>query len=317
MSRTILTRLLQAVPVALGVSFITFILLNLLPGDTAEIIVGPGSTRQELNLVRSELGLNQPLIDRYLHWLGAALTGNLGRSIISGQSVTSMLSQRLPVTLELVIGAFALALLIAIPCAVLAANHPHGLVDRLVSTVSILGLSLPGFVSGVLLILVFSVTLHLLPSEGFVPITTRLGTNLRSMVLPVVTMSFALFGIYAQMLRASMQQQLRSEEYVVTATAKGISRARLLVAHVLRNSLVPLVSVIGVNFGTVIGATVLLESVFGLPGIGQLLVNSISSKDVTAVEGIVLVLATIVILVNLLTDILYLFLDPRVRHGRN
>lgn len=308
-------RFLQLVPVVLGVSIITFLLLNLLPGNVAVAILGPDATSQGLAQLRHQLGLNHALPVRYWHWLTQALSGNLGQSLTTHESVASLLGQRVPVTLELIILAILIALFLAIPFAVLAAWRPGGIFDRVSGLVSMLGLSLPNFVVGIVLILVLAVHARVLPATGFQPLSTGLGSNLRTVIIPALSMSFLLFATYMRMLRADMLEQMDSEDYVVTAEAKGVPTGGILVRHVLRNSLFGLLTVVAVNFGTLVGASVIIETLFGLPGVGQLLISSIYNRDVTVVQGIVLVMAVVVVLMNLLADVLYAVLDPRVRHG--
>lgn len=309
-------RFLQFIPVVFGVTFITFLLLNLLPGDTAVAILGTNANPQSIATLDRQLHLNDPLFVRYWHWFTGAISGNLGDSLITHQPVGTVLAQHVPVTLELLIFAFLIALILAVPLAVLAARRPKQLMDRLSATAAMLGLAVPNFVLGLVLILVFAQHFHLFPATGYNAITDGIGPNLRSLFLPALTISVVLFATYTRMLRADMLQQITHEEYVVTARAKGVSERRLLIRHVLRNSLFSLITVIGVNFGTLIGATVIVEDIFALPGIGSLLVSSVYNRDVTVVQGIVVILAVIAVVVNLITDLLYVALDPRVRYGR-
>jgi len=308
-------RFLQFLPVVIGVTFITFLLLNLLPGDTAVAILGTSATPASIALLRRQLGLNEPLLVRYWHWLTHALSGNLGHSLITQQPVTTVLAQRVPVTLELLILAFLIALVFAVPVAVLAARQPKGIIDRLSATAAMFGLAIPNFVLGLVLILLFAQHFHFFPATGFSALGSGLGPNLRSLLLPALTISFALFAAYSRMLRADMMQQLAQEEYVITARAKGVGEPRILIRHVLRNSLFSLITIVGVNFGTLIGATVIVESIFALPGIGSLLVSAVYNRDVTVTQGVVVILAVVTVTVNLVTDLLYLVLDPRVRYG--
>jgi peptide/nickel transport system permease protein len=316
MGRLIAKRVLQFIPVTLGVSFLTFAMLNLLPGDTAEAILGTDVTPQALARLRRELDLNAPFFERYVTWLRDLLSGHLGSSLITDQPVATVIAQRLPVTLELIILAMLIALLISIPVAAFAAFRLGGIFDRLSRVWSMIGLSVPSFILGVVLILIFTIEVHWFPSTGFKPLSAGLWANLRTMILPAVTLGTVLFATYTRILRADMAEQLVNEDYVQTARAKGVSEGRLLLLHVLRNSLFGLITVVGVNMGTLIGGTVIIESVFALPGIGQDLVLSITSRDVTVVQGIVLLFAIAVIVSNLLADILYTVADPRVRYGR-
>jgi peptide/nickel transport system permease protein len=310
-------RLLMAIPVLLGVSFITFSLMNLLPGDAATAMAGESASKAQLQAMRVRLHLNLPFFDRYIHWLGSALTGQLGTSFASGTSVTSIIGGRLPVTAELVVGAVILSLIFSIPVALLAARHPRAVVDRLNIFVSMFGYSVPNFVLALLLILVFAVHLHLAPAIGFVPIATSLWGNLHSMVLPCCALGFAHFCGYTRLLRADLIDQLRGRDYILTARSKGLSESRVLIFHALRNALSNLITVIGINLGAAIGGTVILETIFALPGMGAELISSIASRDVPVVEGIVVVIACAVVLTNLVVDLLYALLDPRIRYGRS
>jgi peptide/nickel transport system permease protein len=314
--RVVGKRLLQSIPVLGGVTLITFMLLNVLPGNAALAILGQQATAASQAALEKQLGLNQPLAERYFTWLGHVFQGRLGDSLTTGQSVLTELSQRAPVTVELLILGILIALVTAIPIAVLAAGRPGGVVDRLSAMVAMAALSIPTLILGILLILILSVKFKVFPATGFVPLSGGLGPNLRSMFLPALTISGVLFATYTRLLRADMAEQIATEDYVAVARSKGISKALILTRHVLRNSLFGLITVVGVNFGTLLGGTVIVESVFALPGIGQLLVASINSRDANSVQGVVLILAVAVVLVNLLTDVLYALLDPRVHYGR-
>lgn len=316
MRRLIGKRVLQFIPVLFGVSFLAFLLLNIEPGDTAQQILGENATPQALALLRKQLHLNEPTLQRYFNWLGGLLHGHLGTSLITNQPVAKVIEQRLPVTEEVIILALLIAIVFAIPLATIAAFKMEGGFDRVIRWVSMLGIATPGFVLGIVLILIFTVKLHWFPSTGFVPLSQGLWANLRTMILPAVTLSALLFGTYTRVLRADMAEQLINEDYVQTARAKGVSEARILIRHVLRNSLFGLVTVIGVNMGTLIAGTVIVESIFALPGLGQDLVSSVTNRDVTVVQGMVVLIGVVVVLSNLVADVLYTVIDPRVRHGR-
>jgi peptide/nickel transport system permease protein len=316
LGRVVGKRLLQSIPVLGGVTLITFMILNVLPGNAALAILGQQATAQSQAALEQQLGLNQPLVERYFTWLGHVLQGQLGNSLITRQSVLTELNQRVPVTLELLILGMLIALVVAIPIAVLAAGRPGGIVDRLSAITAMAALSIPTLILGLVFILLLAVKFKIFPATGFIPLSQGLGQNLRSMFLPALTISGVLFATYTRLLRADMAEQIATEDYVTVARAKGISKGLILTRHVLRNSLFGLITVVGVNFGTLLGGTVIVESVFALPGIGQLLVLSINSRDANTVQGIVLLLAVAVVLVNLLTDVLYALLDPRVHYGR-
>jgi peptide/nickel transport system permease protein len=309
-------RLLTVIPVLWGVTFLTFVVMNLLPGDAAQELLGAQATPAEIHQLEVTLHLNEPFWVRYGRWFGAVLQGHLGTSLTSGQPVTTILGQRLPVTFELVVYGFLISVVLAVPVAALAARKPNGLADRLSMMVSMAGLSIAPYVLGLVLVFIFAVKLGLFPAIGFVPVSQSLGGNIRSLTLPAFAIGFPLACFYTRLLRADIIDQMQGEDYIVTAWAKGISPWRVLVRHALRNSLFGLLTVIGLNLGTLIGATVIVERIFSLPGMGQELLESINNRDVVVVEGAVLVFASVVVLVNLLTDLLYAALDPRIRYGR-
>ena len=309
-------RLLSAIPVLWGVTFLTFVVMNVLPGDTAQELLGANATPAELQTLRLKLHLNEPFWVRYWHWLSGAAQGHLGDSLVSGQPVTSILGQRLPVTFELVIYTFCLSVLIAVPVAAAAAYRPGGLVDRLSMMLSMAGLSIAPYVLALLLVLIFAVNLRVLPAIGFVPLSQSVVGNIKSLTLPALSIGLPLACFYIRLLRADIVEQMQSEDYVVTARAKGVAPWQVLIRHALRNSMFGFLTVLGLNLGTLIGALVIIEPIFSLPGIGQVLLQSISDRDVVVVEAIVLVFALIVVLANLLTDLLYAVLDPRIRYGR-
>lgn len=309
-------RLLSAIPVLWLVSFITFVVMNMLPNDTAAVLLGNGATPGQVKALSAKLHLNESFWARYWHWLASALHGNLGTSLQSGQAITTVLAQRLPVTFELVAYAFVASLVIAVPLAVLAALRPRGLFDRITLLLSALALSFAPYVLALVLLLVFAVHLNWFPVSGWVPLTENVGQNLRALTLPAFSLGLWLVAFYVRLLRADLVEQMQSEDYVATAKSKGLSVRRVLITHALKNALFPLITVVGLNFARVIEGTVVIETVFSLPGIGQELIQSIQVKDVPIVEGIVLVMGIVVVLANLLTDLLYGLLDPRIRYGR-
>jgi peptide/nickel transport system permease protein len=305
-------RLLIAIPVLWGVTLLTFIVENALPGDAAEALLGANATPAEIKALSIKLHLNEPLLVRYWHWLWAALHGNLGYSLYSGQSVGSIIAQRLPVTIDLVVYALVLTLVISIPLALLCARKPGGVIDRVILALCMAGLSIAPIVLALLLLQVFSTYLHnLLPA-----LASGNGNDLRDLTMPALTLALPLAAFYIRFLRADLIEQMESEDYTVTALAKGLSRWRVLTRHALRNSFSGLLTVIGLNLATLIGVTVIAESIFGLAGVGNELLQAIQHRDVPLLEGIVLVFAGFVVIVNLATDLLYGVIDPRIRHGR-
>ncbi|HEY2505578.1 MAG TPA: ABC transporter permease [Streptosporangiaceae bacterium] len=315
--RVIGRRLLSAIPVLWGVTFLSYFILNALPGDAASALLGINATPAEVRAFSIKLGLNEPVWVRYGHWLGSALTGNLGTSAASPQSVASILGQRLPVTLELVVYALIIAFVVAVPLGVLCARWPSGVVDKLTAALSIASLSIAPYVLALVLVILFAVDLSVFPAIGFTPLTQSLAGNLRSTTLPSIVLALPLIGFYARFLRGDLVQQMQSEDYIVTARAKGVSEWRVLTRHALRNSFIGILTVIGLNLATLVGVTVIIESIFSLPGIGYELLNAISNRNIPVVEGIVLVFGVIVVLANLATDLLYGVLDPRIRRVRS
>jgi peptide/nickel transport system permease protein len=314
-TRFVLARLAAAVPLLLVVSILSFWLIQVLPGNTAQLLLGTDATEEQIAILESELRLDRPAWERYREWLGAALKGDLGRSLTSGQAIGALLLERLPVTLELVACALALALLFAVPTALLAARYPNSVIDRLTAVVSMAGLSMASYVLALLLVLIFAVKLALLPSLGFTPLAEDPWRNLRSLTLPAVALAIPLFSIYTRFLRSDLVEQLQNEDYIVAAAAKGAGPWRILVNHALRNSVLGLVAVVGTNIGPLVGGTVIMEQLFGLPGLGRLLLQSIHLRDVTIVQAAVLLLACITVCANLAADLLQAMLDPRIRHA--
>jgi peptide/nickel transport system permease protein len=315
-------RLLQAIPVVLGVTFFTFVVLNLLPGGTAATLLGQNATPALVHELTIRLGLDHPFFVRYFHWLGSALTGNFGTSLTTdsgggsgGVTVASIIAQRLPVTAEVGGFAFVLALVFAVPVAVLAARRPKGVIDRLSVLVSMIGFSCPQFIFALLMILIFAVHLGLVPVLGFTPISAGLWSNLHSIILPSATLGFGIFCGYARLLRADLVDQMNQEDYIITARAKGVGPYRILIIHALRNSMFGLITVVALNMGTLVGGAVIIEQIFGLPGMGQELLQAINNRDITTVQAIVTILAVSVVLANMVADILYAVLDPRIKYA--
>jgi peptide/nickel transport system permease protein len=313
--RFILRRLLAAIPVLWGVTFLSFLVMNALPGDAAQELLGAQATPAEIHQLSIKLGLYKPFLTRYGDWLHGLVTGHLGHSLSSGQSVTSILGSDLPITFELILYAFVLSLVVAVPCAIASARRPGGLFDRISMVLSMSGLSIAPYVLALLLVYVFAVKLNVLPAIGWTPPDQGIGQNIRSLTLPALSIALPLMCFYTRLLRADLIEQLQGEDYVVTARAKGAGPWAVLLRHALRNSVFGLITVVGLNLGTLLGVTVIIEDIFGLPGIGHELLSAISNRDVPVVEGAVLVFAVVVVLANLLADMLYSALDPRVRYG--
>jgi peptide/nickel transport system permease protein len=304
-------RILQTIPVLLGITIITFFLLRLIPGDPARQILGQHYTPKAGAELRQQLGLDEPLWDQYGLFMRRLAHGDLGDSINYQQPARTVIFQRLPATLFLVAYAAILAALISIPVGVLSALRKDGVFDQVARVSFLVAFAMPSFWLGIIFILIFAVHLHLFPVNGYGDGFTE---HLRYLFLPAFTISLAFSTILVRTLRASTLQAL-STDYVDTARIKGISRGAVLRRHVLRNSIISLVVVFGINLAFLISGTVLIENVFGIPGIGRLLVDSVSTRDYTVVQGTTLVLAFIVVMVNVLTDVVHAALDPRVSAG--
>lgn len=312
--RTVVSRLTYLILVLLAVTLLTFLLLKLLPGDPAINILGPSATPAAVAQIHHHLGLDKPLPVQYLNWLGNAVRGNLGKAYQNNQTTVSALRQRLPVTIELLIISQLLALVISIPVAIYAAYRPNGWFDRVSTTTAFGLLSIPDFIVGVLLVLIFAVRLHWFPATGYTPISQNLQQNLKSMVLPSITLAVGELAAFVRLLRTDMIATLQ-EDYITMAKSKGMSDRHILLRHAFRPSSFSLVTVLGLNLGRLIGGTFIVETIFALPGIGDLAIRSIYSRDYLVVQGVVLVIAVGYVLANAAVDLLYTVLDPRIRHA--
>jgi peptide/nickel transport system permease protein len=309
-------RLLTAIPVLLGVTFLTFVVMNLIPGNPARLILGINATPGQIEQTDIKLGLNHPFWDRYWLWLDGLLHGNLGVAYSNQQSVNTDLAQHLPTTCWLLLYTLVVSLGLGIIVAVLAARKPNGIADRISLAVSMLGLSIAPYVLALVLIYVFAVKVQWFPA-----ISNSLGSNplqaIRALTLPAASIGFPLFAVYSRLLRADIVEQMQREDYIVTAKAKGVAPWRVLIVHATRNSMFTLITLVALNLGTLIGAVAIIEPIFSLPGIGAELINAIQINDLPLVEGIVVVFALVTVAGNLLADLMYAVLDPRIRYGRS
>jgi peptide/nickel transport system permease protein len=310
-------RLLTAVPILLGVSILTFGVIELIPGNAAQQLLGPEATPEQVQQMEEQLGLNRPPVERYLEWLGAAVRGDLGNSLVSGQPVTDVLGSRLAVSGEIVGLAFLASLGLAIPLALLAARRPNRFVDRASMVISTTGLSMANYVFALMLVLLFAVKLGWFPAIGYVPLSESVSGNLHSVALPAFAIAFPLFCFYTRFLRSDLVDQMQSEDYIMTARAKGVGPWQVMLRHAFRNSAFGLITIVGLNLSALIGATVIIEQIFSLPGIGQLLLQAINTRDFVVVQACVIVFAVITVLASLATDVFYAVLDPRIRYGDN
>jgi peptide/nickel transport system permease protein len=307
MSTYFRTRLALAVPVLLGVSIAVFGMMRLLPGDPAQIMLAEsGASAAQVASLRRELGLDDPLALQYWRFISGAVQGDLGRSIQSNRPVTREIAAQLPSTIELTLAAMAVAVAVGITLGLLAATRHNGPLDYGAMTVALAGVSMPSFWLGILLILFFSLRLGWFPATG--------QGGLERLALPALTLGFGASAIIARLVRSSVLEVLR-HEYVTTARAKGLAPRAVLLRHALKNALIPVVTIVGLQFGALLAGTVVIETVFSRPGVGRMVVNAILVKDFPVVQGAILIIATTYVLANLLVDLAYAWLDPRVRYG--
>ena len=307
-------RLFYLLPVLIAVSLLTFSIASLLPGDLAYTILGDQAPPENVAALRRDMGLDQPIWWRYLSWLGNVMQGDFGRSFRTGQTVLQAVSERLPVSIELMLLAQVGALAIGVPLAIVCAARSGGPLDRFMTGSAFGMLSVPTFLSAILLIYLFAVELRWLPATGYVPFAEDPLANLRFFVLPSLTLALAEWPGIMRVLRSDMIATLQ-EDYIALAKAKGLTPARILFVHALKPSSLTLVTITGINIGRLIGGAVIVETVFALPGIGRLLIGAILTRDLIILQGVVLLVGAGFVLMNFVVDLLYAVLDPRIRHG--
>lgn len=312
MSKFLLRRLLAAIPVLFLVSLMSFGVIWLVPGDPAASFLDASASPEQIARLREQLGLNLPLWEQMLQWYGRVLTGDLGHSILLNRSVAAALIERLPVTLSLAALALVLAATLGVAAGIYAAMHRGAKADRAVMSVSLLGLSVPDFWLGLVLIVVFAVGLGWLPSGGFVPLTADPWGWAKTMVLPALTLALVQTGFIARMTRSAMLDVLH-QDYIRTADAKGLRHGFVVLRHGLPNALLPILTVLGIIAGSLLGGAVVVEQVFSVPGVGRLMIGAIMSRDFPVIQGGLLFLAAIYVFINLVVDLLYAAVDPRVR----
>ncbi len=310
----VIGRLIGAVPILLLVSLITFGIIHLIPGDPAAVMAGLSATPAEIEQLRQDLGLNQPLMGQLIHWYGGLLHGNLGRSLLLGQDVLDAVLQRLPITLALSLYGLVLTLLIGVVGGIVAALRHNTVVDSVAMVVAMLGISMPSFFFGPLLVLLFAVKLGWLPSGGYVPFTTSPLGWLGAATLPAVSLALLQVGLLARITRSTMLEVLR-QDYVRTARAKGLSSWSVVGKHALANAMIPIITVVGIAVSLLVSGSVVIETIFSVPGIGQLLTQAVLNRDYPLVQGGLLLLTTLLVVVNIGVDVMYAALDPRVRLG--
>ncbi len=309
----ILRRLVATIPVMGVVAIAVFALLHLTPGDPAVIIAGDYATSEDIARIRAKLGLDRPFLTQVGIWLGQIVRGDLGTSIFSGLPVSTLMGQRAEATIALTLFALLISVCVGVPLGVIAAWKEGSWIDRVVMIAAVSGFSMPVFWLGFLLVYVFAISFSWLPVQGYVSFKTGLAPFLRHLILPALTLSVVYLALIARMTRASMLGVLK-EDYVRTAFAKGLAPRRVLIRHALKNASLPVVTIIGIGFALLIGGAVVTESVFALPGLGRLTVDAIIRRDYPVIQGVVLVVSGVYVLINLVIDVLYVVLDPRIRY---
>lgn len=310
----ILQRILAAIPVMGFVALFVFLLLRLTPGDPAAIIAGDTATPAQLEAIRDSLGLNDPFFVQFFNWIGQLLQGDFGTSILSGQPVIDLIAARMEPTISLALTTIILSVIIAVPLGVIAAWKHGTMIDRFVMLLSVLGFSVPVFVIGYLMISLFSMQLGWFPVQGFRAIGDGVGQFLHRIALPTFTLTLLYIALIARITRTSMLEIL-GDDYIRTARAKGLPESRVLMRHALRNCSVPIITVIGIGFALIISGVVVTESVFNLPGLGRLTVDAVLARDYPVIQAVILLASLIYVVINLMIDIAYVLLDPRIRYA--
>jgi peptide/nickel transport system permease protein len=306
MTQYLIRRLIQVIPITFGILTLIFSLIHMIPGDPAVQIAGENARPEDVTRVRTSLGLDKPLWEQYVTYLTRLAHGDLGTSFRTQQSVSREIAQRYPATIQLALGAMFIALLVAFPLGIISAIYRNSWIDNVARFFALVGVSMPSFWFGPLLIIAFSI--HL----GWFPVSGR-EEGLRSIVLPSMTMGLALAAILTRMIRVSLAEEL-NQLYVTTALAKGVARWKAIFVHGLRNALIPVITVVGLQFGSLLTGAIITEQIFSWPGLGRLLISSITSRDYPQVQASILVIALTYILINLITDVVYAFVDPRIQY---
>ena len=310
----IIRRVLGLIPVLILVAVVSFLLIHIIPGDPAAVMLGTDATPQEVEKLREDLGLNEPLHVQFYRWISRVLRGDLGDSFFMGRPVTVALLERLPATILLAVAALFFAVLIGVPAGIIAAIKQNSIIDQLVMITALIGVSLPSFWIGLNLILIFSVNLRWLPSGGYVPLTENFIDGLRCLLMPAFALGFMQAALIARMTRSSMLEVLR-QDYIRTARSKGLAEQVVVGLHALKNAMIPILTVIGTAFGVLLGGAVIVETVFAYPGIGRLVVAAVQRRDYPVIQGALLLISSIYVLVNLLVDVLYTLIDPRIKYN--
>ncbi len=308
-------RLLLTIPILFLVSVLTFSLIHMIPGDPARVILGQEATPEAYEALRKELGLDKPIVVQYVSWVGNVVQGDLGLSITDRVPVTELIAQRLPATIQLTIGTFIVAILIAFPAGILAAVRRGTMVDYTSTFVALGGMSIPSFWLAMMAIIYFSVELGWLPASGYVPFSVDPVQNIMAMILPCLATGLRESAVLMRMLRSSLLEVVNMD-FVRTAKAKGLNEVRTILGHVLRNAMIPVVTTSGLMIAGLLGGLVITETIFSIPGFGRLIVESVFKRDYVTVQGAILISASLVVIVNLIVDLLYAVIDPRIKAGK-
>lgn len=308
----VIKRLLSLIPVLLTVAVIVFTLVHLSPGDPARVILGPDASSADIIHLRDELGLNKPIVEQFVLWLSNAATGDLGNSIYNGRPVTEVFFRYFMPTLSLAIFAQFIAITVAIPLGTLAALNRGKKTDRVLMTFSLIGISVPSFLLGLIFILIFSVFLNWLPVAGYIPMHDSFVGHYKHLLLPALSLGLMQAALITRITRSSMLEVLNNQ-YIKTAKAKGLSRRTVVIKHALRNAFIPILEIIGQTFTMLIAGAVVVEFVFNIPGLGQLIVNSVERRDFPIIQGVILMVSLGYVIINLVIDLIYGIVDPRVR----
>ncbi|MEA3453538.1 MAG: ABC transporter permease [Candidatus Caldatribacteriota bacterium] len=314
MTNYILKRILAIIPIMFIVGIFVFFIIHLIPGNPAAMMLGPEATPEEIDAFSRTMGLDRPVPIQFIEWISNVVRGDFGTSLFfQGQQVTKVVFEHFKVTLTLTILGVILAIILGIITGVIAAINHNNLLDRIIMVITSAGVSIPNFWLGLMLVLFFSIRLSILPPAGFKPLSAGLGESLRYLILPAITLAFGQTSLIARMTRSNMLEVLRSD-YVRTAKAKGLSELMVNYKHALKNVLIPVITIIGLSFANLMGGAVVTEQIFNIPGVGRLLIKSVFTRDYPVIEGIVLYIAAMWVIINLVTDVLYVIIDPRIEY---